>query len=200
MLHWLLTTWKIYSRLHRHAVAARFFHESELQPGRWTSEPDRSKYGWRWQSLGRIESALTRTPGLVHAGKRSKVKLLLVRLWRGQMLQPKSLAAILYKVKNPSTILRNECSQCEGSNKTTETDSKILDFLVGLELSFATVRLKEHREMVELQGRLSNSPTYPGVPQAVDMTSPLPSILERPKSLIMIFDSSCGLKYSKFSG
>lgn len=45
-----------------------------------------------------------------------------------------------------------------------------------------------------------NVPTYPGVPQAVDMTSPLPSILERPKSLIMIFDSSWGLKYSKFSG
>lgn len=50
------------------------------------------------------------------------------------------------------------------------------------------------------QERLTNSPTYPGVPQAVDMTSPLLSILERPKSLIMIFDSSWGLKYSKFSG
>lgn len=47
---------------------------------------------------------------------------------------------------------------------------------------------------------MNHLPTYPGVPQAVDMTSPLPSILERPKSLIMIFDSSWGLKYSKFSG
>lgn len=43
-------------------------------------------------------------------------------------------------------------------------------------------------------------PTYPGVPHAVDMTSPLPSILDRPKSLIMILDSSWGLKYSRFSG
>lgn len=38
------------------------------------------------------------------------------------------------------------------------------------------------------------------MPQAVDMTSPLLSILERPKSLIMILDSSWGLKYSRFSG
>lgn len=53
---------------------------------------------------------------------------------------------------------------------------------------------------VGVQGRMSNLPTYPGVPQAVDMTSPLPSILERPKSLIIIFDSSWGLKYSRFSG
>lgn len=43
-------------------------------------------------------------------------------------------------------------------------------------------------------------PTYPGVPQAVDMTLPLPSILESPKSLIMIFEPSWGLKYSRFSG
>lgn len=49
-------------------------------------------------------------------------------------------------------------------------------------------------------GRPLNSPTYPGVPQAVDMTFPAPSIFERPKSLIMIFDSSWALKYSKFSG
>ena len=33
-------------------------------------------------------------------------------------------------------------------------------------------------------------PTQPGVPQAVDITSPLPSILDNPKSLIMILDSS----------
>lgn len=33
-------------------------------------------------------------------------------------------------------------------------------------------------------------PTYPGVPQAVDMTSPVPSILDKPKSLIMIFEPS----------
>lgn len=32
------------------------------------------------------------------------------------------------------------------------------------------------------------------------MTFPAPSIFERPKSLIMIFDSSWELKYSKFSG
>jgi len=33
-------------------------------------------------------------------------------------------------------------------------------------------------------------PTYPGVPQAVDMTLPEASILDRPKSLIMILESS----------
>lgn len=38
------------------------------------------------------------------------------------------------------------------------------------------------------------SPTYPGVPQAVAITSPVPSIFDRPKSLIMILDSSSGLK------
>jgi len=43
-------------------------------------------------------------------------------------------------------------------------------------------------------------PTYPGVPHAVDMTSPLPSILDSPKSLIIILDSFWGLKYNKFSG
>lgn len=43
-------------------------------------------------------------------------------------------------------------------------------------------------------------PTYPGVPQAVAITSPVPSIFDKPKSLIMIFDSSWGLKYSRFSG
>lgn len=38
-----------------------------------------------------------------------------------------------------------------------------------------------------------HSPTYPGVPHAVDMTSPLPSILDSPKSLIIILDSSSWL-------
>lgn len=33
-------------------------------------------------------------------------------------------------------------------------------------------------------------PTYPGVPQAVDITLPEPSILDSPKSLIMILESS----------
>lgn len=45
-----------------------------------------------------------------------------------------------------------------------------------------------------------SSPTYPGVPQAVAITSPVPSILDRPKSLIMILESSSGLKYRRFSG
>lgn len=33
-------------------------------------------------------------------------------------------------------------------------------------------------------------PTYPGVPQAVDMTLPAPSIFDSPKSLIIILESS----------
>ena len=33
-------------------------------------------------------------------------------------------------------------------------------------------------------------PTYPGVPHAVDITLPVSSILDRPKSLIMILESS----------
>lgn len=37
---------------------------------------------------------------------------------------------------------------------------------------------------------LNASPTYPGVPQAVDMTLPAPSIFDSPKSLIIIFESS----------
>lgn len=37
---------------------------------------------------------------------------------------------------------------------------------------------------------INASPTYPGVPQAVDITLPDPSIFDSPKSLIMILESS----------
>lgn len=43
-------------------------------------------------------------------------------------------------------------------------------------------------------------PTYPGVPHAVDITLSAPSILDRPKSLIMILESSSMLSYRRFSG
>lgn len=55
-------------------------------------------------------------------------------------------------------------------------------------------------EEVSTRAQRASSPTYPGVPQAVAITSPVPSIFDKPKSLIMIFDSSWGLKYSRFSG
>lgn len=42
-------------------------------------------------------------------------------------------------------------------------------------------------------------PTYAGVPHAVDR-APCSSILDRPKSLMTILESSNGVSYSKFSG
>lgn len=52
--------------------------------------------------------------------------------------------------------------------------------------------MKERGEVrrVWLTGEINALPTYPGVPQAVDMTLPDPSIFDSPKSLIIILDSS----------
>lgn len=41
-----------------------------------------------------------------------------------------------------------------------------------------------------LTRKINDLPTYPGVPQAVDMTLPTPSIFDSPKSLIIILESS----------
>ena len=41
--------------------------------------------------------------------------------------------------------------------------------------------------------------TYPGVPHAVPSWSSVSAVLERPKSLIMILESSAGLYYNVYT-